>query len=137
MKEDLILKGLGVSLINKEIKSLDELLNIINDLNNKPVNIFEKLKINDPELISFINNNFLNLKEEKDDKYPDDIFYYNDKKLHILAYNIKTNRLQVYSETMKELNHFNYNNVQKHFLIKDIIEEVYKLKIGEIRTGLI
>jgi len=137
MKEDLILKGLGVSLINKEIKSLDELLNIINDLNNKPVNIFEKLKINDPELISFINNNFLNLKEEKDDKYPDDIFYYNDKKFHILAYNIKTNRLQVYSETMKELNHFNYNNVQKHFLIKDIIEEVYKLKIGEIRTGLI
>src|SRR6478735_774069 len=101
------------------------------------VNIFEKLKINDPELISFINNNFLNLKEEKDDKYPDDIFYYNDKKLHILAYNIKTNRLQVYSETMEELNHFNYNNVQKHFLIKDIIEEVYKLKIGEIRTGLI
>ena len=126
--ENLILKGLGSSLINGDIKTVDELLQVINNLNFKKENdLFEKLNITDSRLKKFIEENLLNLKELKFDAYPTHKFYFKDDKC-IMHHNLKHNEIHVNIEFLLFFgNRFNYNYNEIINLIKHVIENIYEI----------
>src|SRR6478735_7507438 len=101
-------------------------------------NIFRKIKLNDlgfyecndieKELLNFIKDNFLNLKQVILRDYPNYIFYFKDDKC-IFQHTFKSNNFYVrYSFIWKVFEiKFNYNYHEISNLIKDIMKYAYKL----------
>ena len=98
----------------------------LTDLNT----IFKSVKYckENEEVINFIYNNLLNLKQVKLYNYPDYIMYFNDKNENIFQQSLKSNylytKLLIWSVFKDE---FGYNGQETRKLIKGIVEQAYKL----------
>src|SRR6478735_2045338 len=102
------------------------------------MNIIRKIKINslgmyefndsEKELVNFIKENMLNLKQVKLKYYPISNFYFKDDK-YIFQHNFKSNDFYVNDELIWEVfkTKFGYNYQEIYNLIKGIVEQAYKL----------
>jgi len=90
-------------------------------------NLFKHLNIIDPELISFIQDNMLNLKTVK---YTNYIFYFNDKGENIFQQGLNSTYFGVNNELIWKVlkERFNYLFHEISELIKSIVEYCYNLK---------
>src|SRR6478735_3168643 len=81
------------------------------------------------ELIEFIYNNILNLKQVKLKEYPDYIMYFNDKNKNIFQRDLKYKDFYINDELIWSVfeNKFNLNYKETRQLIKNIAEQTYKL----------
>jgi len=81
------------------------------------------------ELIEFIYNNLLNLKQVKLKDYPNDIFYFKDDKVIFEQYLLNTTLFFVNYYLIWGVfeTKFNYNYQEIRNLIKRIVEQSYKM----------
>jgi len=112
------------------------------------MNIVRKIKLRklkfytcnkkESKLLDFIENYFLNLKIIKLKRFSNHIFWFKNNKC-IFEYNLKYNIFTVkYTKFWEIFNiHFNYNDDQTNKLIKDVIEDVYKLSIIQNSISII
>jgi len=111
------------------------------------MNILRKIKINslgyykynnsEKKLLYFIKENMLNLKIVELKNYPDYIMYFNDKGENIFQQDLKTPWFGVNYDLIWGIieKKFNYNYYQTRDLIKDVIEQAYKLNEVRLLTG--
>jgi len=112
------------------------------------MNIIRKIKLNqlgyyefkdsEKELSEFIKENLLDLKEIKlEHKLNSVIMYFNNKDENIFQYHLNSNnfyfRLDYIGEVFEKK--FNYNFQQTTTLIKNIMEQTYKLKGFQIKMS--
>jgi len=105
------------------------------------MNILRKIKINslgmyeftksEKKLLNFIKDNMLNLKQVTLKDHPNYIFYFNDKKELIFELHLINNWFSVNHKLIWKVfrDKLNYNHQETNILIKDIVEQVYKLNI--------
>ena len=105
------------------------------------MNILRKIKINslgmyeftksEKKLLNFIKDNMLNLKQVTLKDHPNYIFYFNDKKELIFELHLINNWFSVNHKIIWKVfrDKLNYNHQETNILIKDIVEQVYKLNI--------
>src|SRR6478735_6956814 len=83
----------GFARLKKDLSLNDDTaLNLLQEYidSKKETDIFSKLNITNPELIKFIQENMLNLKQVSLKDFPNYIMYYNDKNEKIFQQNLKT-----------------------------------------------
>src|SRR6478735_403583 len=117
-----IVRRYKIHLINKEClteKELEDLNIIFNHVKYSKENY---------ELIEFIYNNILNLKQVKIVKYSGYLFYFKDNKC-IFQQDLNYNDFYVNDELIWTVfdNEFNYKHSEIKTLIKGIVEQAYKL----------
>ena len=90
------------------------------------------------KIIKFIESNVLNLTEFKDPVYPDFVFYMKGD-INMLQYNIKYKEVHVRYEGLCSVfsKQFNLEDTEIQQIIKDIVEEHYKLKVETVYKELI